>query len=332
MTEWLYEAGIGEARAALVDRGRIVEALVDRPDEGPKAGAVVEARLTHVLPHRRRGIATLPDGAQLLVEPLPQGVTEGARFHAAIVREAIAESGRAKLPKAISSEDAPRPAPDLLDRVRATGLPVRILTAHGPDLLEEAGWSELLEEATRGEIAFPGGQLRISLAPAMTLIDVDGDLAPADLAQAGAAAAGVAIRRLGLGGSIGVDLPTARGKAERQAAAQALDDALPPPFERTAVNGFGFMQIIRPRPRASLPELLGADPVKASALQLLRRAERTPGAGLLTLSAHPAVIERIAARQDWLGVLEMRTGAKVRLAEASGRPISAGDANREHPR
>src|SRR3546814_3730244 len=86
------------------------------------------------------------------------------------------------------------------------------------------------------EIGFAGGALRISLTPAMTLIDIDGDLPPAELARTGAEAAGAAIRRLDITGSIGIDLPTMGSKAERQNAAEALDAALPPPFERTAIN------------------------------------------------------------------------------------------------
>ena len=43
--EWLYEDGIGECRAALVDGGAIVEALIEVEDAGPRAGAVVEGRL-----------------------------------------------------------------------------------------------------------------------------------------------------------------------------------------------------------------------------------------------------------------------------------------------
>ena len=45
MAEWLYEAGIGEARAALVADGRIVEARIEREGEGPRIGAILEARL-----------------------------------------------------------------------------------------------------------------------------------------------------------------------------------------------------------------------------------------------------------------------------------------------
>ena len=71
--------------------------------------------------------------------------------------------------------------------------------------------------------------------------------------MAGAAAAARAIRRLGIGGSIGIDLPTLAAQAERQAAAAALDAVLPQPFERTAVNGFGFLQIVRRRERRLAP-------------------------------------------------------------------------------
>jgi len=53
--------------------------------------------------------------------------------------------------------------------------------------------------------------------------------------------------RHGIGGSIGVDFPSVQGKGPRQAVAAAIDAALEPPFERTALNGFGFLQLVRPR-------------------------------------------------------------------------------------
>jgi hypothetical protein len=198
------------------------------------------------------------------------------------------------------------------------------LPAHGADRLEGAGWSALIEEALSGEIAFAGGALRISLTPAMTLFDVDGALPPAELAVAGAAAAGRAIWRLGIGGSIGIDLPTLGPREERQAAAAALDAALPQPFERTAVNGFGFLQVVRRRERPSLPELLQADPVGAAARLLLRRAERCSGSGERIVQAAPSVIARLEANPQWLEALGGRIGAPVGLRAEAGLAISAG--------
>lgn len=330
MTEWLYEAGIGETRAVLVEHGQIIEAIIERDDQALRAGTIAEGRLTHIMIPKKRGIVTLSGGVEALLEPIPHGVTDGARLTVAIVREAIPERGRPKLPKAVASDAAPRPAPTVEERIKATGIAMRHQSPIGPDLFEQAGWSELLDEATHGDIDFPGGALRISLTPAMTLIDIDGEGPPADLARAGAKAAGQAIRRLGIGGSIGIDLPTMNSKAERLAAAEALDAVLPQPFERTAVNGFGFMQIIRRRIRASLPEMVQADPALSTALALLRRAERAAGAGPLTLAAHPLVIDRLNARPDWIDTLQQRIGATVCLLAAKDRPISAFDVTREH--
>jgi hypothetical protein len=248
-----------------------------------------------------------------------------------IVRDAIPEAGRAKLAKARGAEGDPAPGPTLAERLATSGLPLVPLISHGPDRLEAAGWSELIEEAATGEIAFPGGALRLSLTPAMALIDVDGPLPPAELAIAGARAAGLAIRRLGLAGSIGIDLPTVASKAERQAAAAAFDAVLPQPFERTAVNGFGFLQLVRRRRRASLPELVQGDPAGAAARVLLRRAERTPGAGQRTLVAAPAVIARIDARPDWQAALARRIGAPVALRTEPTLAISAAHVETEHP-
>ena len=331
MAEWLYEAGIGEARAALVEDGAIITAEIERDDEGVRAGAVVEARFDRITAPRRRGIVILDDGQEALIEPLPQGVTEGARLLVEIHRSELPEPGRAKLAMARAAhvDAVPREGPDLLARIEATGIAVRRLLAHEPDLLEAAGWSELLEEAASGEVAFEGGGLRLSLTPAMNLIDVDGWLEPGALALAGAAASARMIVRHGISGSIGIDLPSAGSKAARHAAAEAVDAILPQPFERTAVNGFGFLQIVRRRTRASLPELLQRDPVGAAARSLLRRAERTQGIGTRTLSAAPAVIERIERNAPWRAELMRRMGSGLALRADARLAISGGHVEAE---
>lgn len=319
MAEWFFEAGIGEDRAILVEGGEIVEAAIELPG-AVRAGSVAEARLTAILIAGKRGIATLDGGAQALIEPLPREVTEGAALRVEIVREAVPEPGRPKLPKARASGLPVRGGPALRERI---GNP-RELPPSAEDRFEAAGWSELIESARTGEIAFAGGALRMSLTPAMTLFDVDGPLAPAPLAIAGAAAAGRAVRRLGIGGSIGIDLPTLPAKADRLAAAAALDAALPQPFERTAVNGFGFLQLVRRRERASLPELLRSDPAGAAARALLRRAERVPGGGAVIIQAAPAVIARIESEPGWTAALGRRTGGRVSLQADPAAPMFGG--------
>lgn len=304
MAEWLYEAGIGEARAALVAYGEIIEAAVEPDDGGLRVDAVHDARLAE---NRRVSI-----GSQVAtIDRVPPRLSVGARLRVEIIREAISEPGRSKPAKAVVTDDPPRPAPTLLDRIAGTGVPVRRLHPHEPDALEAAGWSELIEEARTGDIVFPGGALRMWPTPAMTLFDVDGSGDLAALSVAAARAVGRAIRRHGIGGSIGIDFPTLPDKAARQAVAITIDEALPPPFERTAVNGFGFLQIICPRPRASLPELLRADPVAAAARAALRAIERTPPDAPRGHDLSPAVRARLAAEPAWLAEVTRRTGRPI---------------------
>lgn len=313
MAEWLYEAGIGETRAALVEQGRIIEAAIECEGSGPRAGTIAEGRLVEIITSRLQGRVTLGDGSDVLLEGIPPGLSEGRTLFVRVVREAIPEPGRNKLPKAIAALDeaAPQPGPDLLARITASGQPVRQCHAHEPDMLEAAGWSELLEEAETGEIAFQGGALRLSITPAMTLFDVDGSLPATTLSVAAASAVGAAILRHAIGGSIGIDFPTMPDKAARKAAGDALDAALPLPFERTAINGFGFMQIVRRRARASLPEILREDPVGAALRAALRRFERDTSPGPLRLALPPAQQARLSARTDWRAVLAERTGRTI---------------------
>ncbi|HLL31504.1 MAG TPA: ribonuclease [Allosphingosinicella sp.] len=317
MAEWLYEEGIGENRAILVEDGEILEAAIELPGE-LRCGSIVPGWLTDITIPGRRGFVTTAAGP-VLIEPLPPGLTQGQKVRVEIAREAIAEPGNPKLAKGRITGEAEREGPALAERTGAA--PLRQLA---PDRFEEAGWSELIEEAVSGDIGFRGGHLRMSLTPAMTLLDVDGSLPPMELAVAGAAAAGRAIRRLGIGGSIGIDLPTLPPRGERQRAAAALDSTLPQPFERTAVNGFGFLQVIRRRERPSLPELLQWDSAGSAARALLRRAERYPGVGRRELVAAPAVIARLRENPAWLETLARRIGAPVALREEPGFTTWAG--------
>ena len=313
--EWLYEAGIGEARAALVNNDQILEAAIELDDSTAlKVGLVARARLVELLPGRR-GRVTL-DGGEALINYLPPGITQGASLTVEIVREALPEAARAKLAKAVPSDLPPCPAPTLYERLMATGLPVHSPRAHEFDALEAAGWSELLDEAVSGEIVFPLGALRLSPTPAMTLFDVDGAPPLYTLAIAAAHAVARAIRRHGIGGSIGIDFPTLAGKAQRSAVAAAIDESLPQPFERTAMNGFGFLQIVRARPRASIPEILRADPVGAAARAAIRTLERTPPTASRRHTLPAAVHTRLMTRPDWLAELARRTGVVHELESA----------------
>ena len=323
MAEWLFEAGIGESRAVRIEGGTIVEAAIEL--EGTlTVGTILSARLTAILIPGRRGLVTLEGGTEAFLEPLPPRLTEGAALHVEVTREALPERGRPKRPRVRITGKGPQPGPTLRERLMKAGHSVRMHAAERADRFEEAGWSELLEEAASGEIAFPGGALRMSLTPAMTLFDVDGPLAPRDLAIAGAGAAGRAIRLMDITGSIGIDLPTLAAKADRQAVAAALDAQLPQPFERTAMNGFGFLQMVRRRERPSVPELIQADPAAAGARALLRRAERAEGVGAREITAHPAVISFLEARPAWIEALSVRIGAPVALRAEPGLAISAG--------
>lgn len=330
MAEWLYEAGIGENRAALIEGGRILEMQIERDaDVGPRVGSVLPARLTRKVDGSGRGAVTLEGGIAAQLQPVPPGLTEGASLTVEVIREALREGAETKPVRVRAAADHAElhEGPDLRARLAATGLQVRTL---GPesDLLEEHGWFEALEAATRGIVASPDVLLRIALTPAMTLIDVDGMGSAAQVALAGARASGEAIRRFGITGSIGIDLPTMTDKAGRQAAAAAMDAALPQPFERTAVNGFGFLQIVRRRERASLIETVQADPALTAALALLRQAQRAAGHGACAIHAHPIVIGRIAARADWIDALARALGTQVSLQLDERLAISAGHVSR----
>jgi ribonuclease G len=303
LPDWIVEEGIGETRAALVENDAIVEARVRREGVTP-AGTTLEARLVAVAPRMTVEAA----GEQFLLPRGASGVSEGRQLVVEVTREALGGSEPWKRGLARVTDQAPAGAPPLTEGRAGT----------------IDGWDDLLDEARSGIVAFDGGELRIEPTAAMTMIDIDGWLVPDKLAQMGAWAAARAIRRLDIGGPVGIDFPTLRDRGARQAVDGILDDYLPKPFERTAMNGFGFVQVVRPRARASLVEL-AADRASFEARALLRRAGGHVGA--LTLTAHPRVIEVLHRNPEWTGRLARQVGGAVGLNADASLAMSAGHAH-----
>jgi ribonuclease G len=319
LPEWLIEQGIGESRAALIDDGRIVEARIELDGTVP-AGTIVEAQLTSIGSGGRNGTARDGSGSDYLLPHVPREVTQGARLNIEVTRPALPGPEPWKRPLAEATRDERRRPQSLPERLRTSGATVRTVAFPSPsDELGQAGWDELIDEARSGSVHFASGSLGLFATPAMTLIDVDGSLPPAALAVAGARAAAEAIRRLDIGGSIGIDLPTVAGKAARLAAADAVDAVLPQPFERTAMNGFGFVQIVRPRSRSSLLEL-AHDRAAFEARALLRRTARE-GSGARCLVGNPAVIIAIEDQPGWTDALSRQIGGAVTLRVDAALPI-----------
>lgn len=306
MAEAFVERRIGETRAAVREGGRVVEMLVERVGDGAPAGSRLPLRLVRKL--GPRGIGRAASGEEFIVEPWPTGATEGATMLCEVRRQAWREPGRDRLAKARATQGVESPAVPLTARLKAAGLAIR---DSWPDDVADAfdtGW----EEAELGRAAIPGGTLSFTLTPAFLAVDVDG--VGVDLAAEAAAAVAARIRLWGVGGQVVIDLPT-NGRAERQAAGDAVDRGLEGvPFERTAVNGFGLLQIVLPRRTPSILERARFEPVETAALALLKQAARDGRPGALRIVARPAVVEWLAAHPALLKQAARQAGKTLDLS------------------
>lgn len=307
---WAVEAGIGEARALLMDGDTPIAAKLRWPGE-IHAGEQFTGKLLRKT--SARGLAQHPSGREVLVDKLPREVSEGATVDFITIRAAMTERGRFKLPAARPLASGPHPA---VSPFSDSLPPARFV--HGV-------WEDIWDAASSGEVDFAGGSLLFAVTPAMTLIDIDGDLTPRELALAAVPAIARWLALFDLGGSIGIDFPTLQAKSDRKAVDEALEAALADfPHERTAMNGFGFVQIVARLEGPSLLHRFAASRTGMAARMALRRAEMVEGPGLTLLTVHPALKAKLTA--EWITELERRTARQVRIETNPGLAIEAATA------
>lgn len=305
----LVEAAPGATRALVLDGDTVVEAHIARADDPLPVGLIAPARLAD----RRQGVVVLA-GAEAQLAPVPADWPEGQTRLVEVLRPARPDGVRDKQARVTAHDGPARPALDLTTRLATAGHAVTLVPAHGPDVLADSGWDTVVEEALSGRVEFPGGRLLVAPTPAMLVIDVDGTGDLARLAEAAARAVAALIRRHGIGGPVVVDFPSLGGRAPRAVVDAILAETLPPPFERTAMNGFGLVQIIRPRRQLSLIEAVRQPGF--AALELLRRAQRLVGP--VQIEAQASVIDWLAAHPALIADCARLTGGTLALQARDG--------------
>jgi hypothetical protein len=307
---WLIEEGIGETRALLVEGEQVLAAKLFWPGE-LAAGTRTTGTLTAKTKGARRGVALLAGGTEALVDHLPPHVTEGQSLDLVITRTSLAERGRLKRAQArVAGADMPSPAPGWPEGRVVRRLPAGL-------------WDEVWHAASSGTVAFPGGEILVSVTPAMTVIDIDGIGAPREVALAAVPAIAQALAWFDLGGNIGIDFPTLQTKADRRAVDDALAAALGDwPHERTAMNGFGLVQLVARLEGPSLLHRFATSRTGMCARYALRVAERAEGHGpVLELRVHPALTAKL--KPEWLTELARCTGREVRVQTDPGLALEA---------
>ncbi len=314
MAEWLIEDGIAERRALLVEGEQVLAAKVMWPGE-LTAGTCCTGQLTAKLKGTRRGVALLDDGTEALVDHLPPAVTEGKRLNLVITRAPLAERGRLKRAQARLAGN---------DTLAAASFPAGRIVHRFPAGL----WEDVWHAASSASLDFPGGAILVSVTPAMTLIDIDGIGEPRVLALAAVPVIARALDWFDCGGNIGIDFPTLAAKADRRAVDEALGAALDHwPHECTAMNGFGFVQLVARLEGPSLLQRFATARLGSAARMALRRAEIAADSGTgrtLLLTVHPALKPKV--RDAWLAELARRTGRTVDIAVDPALAIEAANA------
>lgn len=350
----LWDAGPGEMRAGLVEDGKLAEFRIIRQRRQKSLYMAGEQYTARIIEQRGGGkaLVTLGGDAEALLEHTPK-LPAGGLLAVEMTRAPIPEPGRWKLPMV-------RPAPDIapqrepswhfsdepwilfLRRVAssvdaiicndaASANEVRGDLGNGNvpviidrNAISDADFDGLIDAAVTGAFPIEGGMLSVERTRAMTMIDIDGSGDALKLNRAAACEIPRLLRLFDIGGQVGIDFLSLPDRKARLAVDAALAEscAILGQHERTAMNGFGFVQIVRPRSGPSIPEILcGTTPGRISlesrAVALLREAGRSVGNGKRQLVAQPAIIDLIRQWPEEASALHFSLGVEIELVPES---------------
>jgi len=325
----------GERRGVVTLNGRPERLLIERRDDPArqKLGAVVIGRVRKVEQSLSSLFIDLGEGPDAVL-PLtgPAGaLAEGAAIQVEIVAEAHAEKGAVARLLA-PAEGAPRlarAAPTLED-VLATSAP-GVAIVGGARAREAAD----IAEAAALAIEHPlpgGGSIAIETTRALIAVDVDLGAASGNAKRRARAANFAAVdqtarllRLKSLAGLVAIDLiGSGHDGAALTAAAKAAFAEDEPGVAIGPVSRFGLMQIITPRRRRSIKDILcrpdGALRPRTVALRLMRALERegrADGGARLIGHCAPDVAEALT---PYIAELTDRIGARFEILSNVASP------------
>jgi ribonuclease G len=319
MREIAFDASPGETRAVLFEGGTPVELHIFR-EGNAISGSVIDAKV--ISKQANRAFLALTNGEEAVIAP-PPPEPEGATVRVEIIRAHICEPGEVKLATTRLSEAEPSEiGVDQWRRARSEYAD-SVITAG-------ADFDDHFDSARAGCCDVDSATIWFERTKAGLVFDVDGS---GDAFAANCAAAAEIARLLRLfqiGGAAMIDFIGMENKAARLAVAAVFDEASvadPRGFERTVVNGYGLMQVIRAKPGPSiLDTLFGTRRVSLSdetlILALLRAASRSQGAGVRHCMTTPALATQLALPvwQPLIAEAARQAGAPLEIvADASVR-------------
>jgi len=276
----------GERRAAVVEDGNIVEIHIQR-DALWALGECGVGRIDRKTPSGAYVVAD--DGSALLLRGKTNAL-EGARVMFEVTREAISEPGRIKPPEIILRDSAGNPliGKDALWDARLASLGQSAINA---------SIAEGIDVAIAGQSQLGDVTISFQRTKAGLVFDIDGigDAFAINLVAASEIAR--LLRLYQVGAMALIDFVSMESKAQRTQIAEAFDAASvldPRSFERTAINGYGMMQVVRARPRPSVLDQLFGTRIAAlsdetQAYWLLRAVAQSSGFGARTVTTRPEV-------------------------------------------
>lgn len=290
---WRDEAP-GERRAAVVEGGHILEIHIQR-DAQWVLGEWGNGRIDRKTPS---GAYIMADSGSELLLRSKISDPEGSRVAFEVMREAISEPGRTKPPEIMLRNNLPDPLPqkDALWNNRLS------LPEHKTVVASIASGFDV---ALAGQSIVGDVTVSFQRTKAGLVFDVDGIGNAFAINSVAATEIARLLRLYQIGAMVMVDFVSMEAKTQRTQIAEIFDAASTldqRPFERTAINGYGMMQVVRARPRPSVLDHLFGTRIAAlsdetQAYWLLRAVATSSGFGPRTVTARPDVAQLLQSGQ-----------------------------------